>query len=92
MEEQGPPGARSDEDGGSPTRPPDPDRAPMKLLLALPLLVLLAFSGFGFLASFEPGEGAIAFRVGYAVLGMLCVSGLVALVGGGRPGKGRPRA
>jgi hypothetical protein len=64
----------------------------MKLLLSLPLLVLLAFSAFGFLASFEPGEGAIAFRVGYAALGTLCLSGIVALVGSGRSGKGRARA
>ena len=43
--------------------------------VALVCLVGLAlFSGFGFLASFEPGAGHIYFRIGYAIFGVACVA------------------
>lgn len=47
----------------------DPRRPPM---LAVLLLVFAAFCGYGFLASFEPMEGvsALAWKIGYGVLGL----------------------
>jgi hypothetical protein len=46
---------------------------------AVVLLLVAAFCGYGFLASFEPGPRAIYFRIGYAVAGLLCLGGVVAL-------------
>ncbi len=40
--------------------------------LATLLLLVAAFCGYGFLASFEPGPH-LAFRIGYPVLGALCL-------------------
>lgn len=48
----------------------------MKLLVTLLLLMLAAFSGYGFLASFEPLEGAMRWRIGYGVLGLGCLYGV----------------
>ena len=52
----------------------------MKLLVAilgsLLLLAVAAFCGFGFLATFEPTENVaqfMAFRIGYAVIGLCCL-------------------
>jgi hypothetical protein len=51
----------------------------MKLLVAivgsLLLLAIAAFCVFGFLATFEPTDNALAFRVGYTVIGLGCVVG-----------------
>lgn len=40
--------------------------------LATLLLLIAAFCGYGFLASFEPGS-SLAFRIGYPVFGALCL-------------------
>jgi hypothetical protein len=56
----------------------------MKPLVAiigsLPLLAVAAFCGFGFLATFEPTDDALAFRVGYAVIGVGCLVGVGFLI------------
>ena len=56
----------------------------MKLIVAifgsLLLLTVAAFCGFGFLATFEPTSNAMAFRVGYIVIGLGCLVGVGLLV------------
>lgn len=56
----------------------------MKLFAAiftgLFLLAVAAFCVFGFLASFEPTHNALAFRVGYAVIGSGCLIGAGVLI------------
>ena len=51
----------------------------MKLLVAvagsLLLLAVAAFCVFGFLATFEPTDNTLAFRIGYAVIGLGCLVG-----------------
>ncbi len=54
----------------------------MKLFVAiigsLLLLAVAAFCLFGFLATFEPTTNTtqfVAFRIGYAVIGVLCIIG-----------------
>jgi len=58
----------------------------------LPLLLLslfvVAFSIYGFLASFEPVENAMIFRVAYALAGLLGLAGLVKILR--RPRQVRP--
>ena len=52
------------------------------------LLILAAFSFFGFLASFEPTDNAMVFRIGYAVMGVSCLAssgGLIVSVVRNRP-------
>ena len=43
-------------------------------VLVLPCLIVAAFCGFGFLSSFEPGV-SIAWKIGYAVLGLGFLTG-----------------
>ena len=50
------------------------------LLFAVMLLMLAAFCLFGFLASFEPTDKAIVFRIGYAVIGVSCLVGSGGLI------------
>ena len=59
----------------------------MKLLFtvvgSLLLLAIAAFCVFGFLATFEPTdkpEMFLAFRIGYAVVGIGCLVGTIALI------------
>ena len=59
----------------------------MKLILtivaSLVLLAIAAFCVFGFLATFEPTdkpEMFLAFRIGYAVVGIGCLVGTIALI------------
>ena len=56
----------------------------MKLLVAIPgsllLLAIAAFCAFGFMATFEPTANALAFRIGYAVVGVGCLIGVVLLI------------
>ncbi len=56
----------------------------MKLVVAvlgsLLLLAIAAFCVFGFLATFEPTSNAMAFRIGYTVIGMGCLVGVGGLV------------
>lgn len=51
----------------------------MKLLVAtlgsIVLLAVAVFCLFGFLATFEPTDNALAFRVGYTVIGLGCLVG-----------------
>ena len=42
----------------------------LQLFLACLTLLFAGFCGFGFLASFEPVPHALAFKVGYAALGV----------------------
>ena len=58
----------------------------MKLLLAIlgsvPLLAVAAFCVFGFLATFEPTNNPgqfMAFRIGYSVIGLGCLVGVILL-------------
>ena len=62
-------------------------RTLVRVVAALVLLAATAFCGFGFLASFEPGNGWF-WKVAYAVAGLVLLFGAVALL---RP-KGRPGA
>lgn len=56
----------------------------MKLFVAilgsLLLLAVAAFCIFGFLATFEPTSNAMAFRIGYTVIGLGCVVGAGILI------------
>ena len=59
----------------------------MKIVLAiigsLLLLAVAAFCVFGFLATFEPTNNPgqfMAFRVGYAIIGLGCVTGVILLI------------
>jgi len=45
----------------------------------LALLAIALFCVFGFLASFEPGNG-LAWKIGYGALGCICLTGAVALL------------
>lgn len=50
----------------------------MKWIMAVTCLAVATFCVFGFLATFEPGApNAIAFRMGYVVLGIGCLVGAV---------------
>lgn len=59
----------------------------MKILLALTgsllLLAVAAFCVFGFLATFEPTNNPgqfLAFRIGYALVGLGCIAGVILLI------------
>lgn len=39
-------------------------------------MAIAVFCGFGFMATFEPTINAIAFRIGYAVVGVGCLVGV----------------
>jgi hypothetical protein len=51
----------------------------MRAALALLLLLVAASCGYGFIAAGEPGPNHMYFRVGYAVVGIVCVAAAVAL-------------
>jgi hypothetical protein len=54
---------------------------PLVAILGSPLLLAVAaFCVFGFLATFEPTDNAIAFRIGYAVIGVGCLVGVGFLI------------
>jgi hypothetical protein len=59
----------------------------VRILASLPLLAIAGFCVFGFLASFEPGNG-MQWKVGYAALGWGCVAGAIALLPRRRGGAG----
>ena len=46
------------------------------LLFAAMLLMMATFCLFGFLASFEPTDNALVFRIGYAIIGTSSVIGV----------------
>ncbi len=62
----------------------------MRLLLlasagSVLLLAVAVFCGFGFLATFEPTDNPrqfLAFRVGYAMVGLGCLFGVILLLVG----------
>ena len=47
----------------------------MRVLVALVLLAVVVFCGLGFLATFEPVEGAMVWRVGYGAGVVACLYG-----------------
>ncbi len=51
-----------------------------RCLLALVSLMIASFCAFGFLASFEPTDNAMVFRIGYAVMGISCLAGSGGLI------------
>ena len=56
-------------------------RALKAIVGALVLLAIAAFCLFGFAASFEGRSGLfLAFRIGYAVIGLGCLAGVVVLI------------
>ncbi len=55
----------------------------MRVLLALVLLAIAAFCVFGFLATYEPVEGALLWRVGYGAAIIACLYGMLRLLRGG---------
>ena len=44
----------------------------MRMLTALIALAILAFCGFGYLATYEP-SGFLAWRIGYGIAGAACL-------------------
>ena len=55
----------------------------MRVLLALFLLAFTAFCSFGFLATYEPVDGAIPWRIGYGIAVIASLYGVVRLLRGG---------
>ena len=53
----------------------------MRILGALALLAVAAFSTFGLLASFEPVANALVWRIGYGAALVASVVGIVVLLG-----------
>ena len=62
----------------------------MKLIVALALVAVAAFFGFGFLATFERAPGFMAWRIGYGVIGLACLAAAAWLLwaGGSKPAHG----
>jgi len=61
----------------------------MRVIIAITgsliLLPIAAFCVFGFMATFEPTERTVefmAFRIGYTVIGLGCLTGIVFLIAG----------
>ena len=54
-------------------------RAFLLLLFAAMLLMMAAFCCFGFLASFEPTDNALVFRIAYAIIGIISLAGFAGL-------------
>jgi hypothetical protein len=58
-------------------------RALSAILKSLVLLAVAGFCGFGYLATFEPTDRPgvfMAFRIGYAVIGIGSLAGIVAVI------------
>jgi len=55
----------------------------MRVLLALFLLAFTAFCSFGFLATYEPGDGHLTWRIGYGIAIMASLYGVLRLLRGG---------
>ena len=58
----------------------NPQSKIMRVLLAIFLLAFTAFCSFGFLHSFEPGDGAIVWRVGYGIAVIASLYGVLRLL------------
>jgi hypothetical protein len=52
------------------------------LTIAAVLLAIAAFCSFGFLATFEPVDGALGWRVGYGAAIIACLYGMLRLLRG----------
>jgi hypothetical protein len=52
----------------------------MNSVVAIATLLVAAFCSYGFLASWEPGPGHIYFRIGYAIVGIVCLAIGVAIL------------
>lgn len=54
----------------------------LRAFLALPLIFLAGFSGFGFLASFELAEWSqrLPWLIGYTLIGLASLRGVIALL------------
>ncbi len=58
-------------------------KLPVTIIGSLLLLAVAAFCVFGFLATFEPTDNTtqfIAFRIGYAIVGVCCLLGIGFLI------------
>ncbi len=55
----------------------------MRVLLALLLLAFTAFCSFGFIATYEPVDGAIPWRIGYGIAVIASLYGVARLLRGG---------
>ena len=58
-------------------------RITLAIVGSLLVLPIAAFCVFGFLATFEPSNTPgmfMAFRIGYAVVGVACLAGTIALI------------
>ncbi len=58
----------------------NPQSKIMRVLLAIFLLAFTAFCSIGFLHSFEPGDGAIVWRVGYGIAVIASLYGVLRLL------------
>ena len=56
----------------------------MRAVIAIPLLFMAAFCVYGFIASGEPGPNHIYFRIGYPLVGVVCLAIAVASLMSGR--------
>jgi hypothetical protein len=54
----------------------------MRILLALVLLAFTAFCSLGFLATYEPVDGALAWRAGYGIAIIVSLYGVLRLLRG----------
>jgi|ETNmetMinimDraft_18_1059904.scaffolds.fasta_scaffold99237_1 hypothetical protein len=58
----------------------------MRVLLSLSLFAFTAFCSFGFLATYEPGDGHLTWRIGYGVAVIASLYGVARLLRGGSKG------
>jgi hypothetical protein len=56
----------------------------MRILIALIALAVLAFCGFGFLATYEP-PGFMHWRIGYGIAGAACLGVVTWALTSGKP-------
>jgi hypothetical protein len=52
----------------------------MKEVIALVLLLVTAFCAYGFIAADEPGPNHVNYRIGYPVVGIVCLAAAVAML------------
>jgi hypothetical protein len=57
----------------------------MRAATAFMLLLIAAFCVYGFIASGEPGPNHIYFRIGYAVVGVICAAAALSMLLRGKP-------
>jgi hypothetical protein len=64
--------------------PSKPKELAMRILIALIALAVLAFCGFGFLATYEP-PGFMHWRIGYGIAGAACLGVVTWALTSGKP-------